>query len=253
MGSGEVIANTARLLATGVGAAAITSGVFAPLGLFLTIAVSIAAGLLFLGLLLLKIAVSVSTILVFVGMPLAIVLWPAAPWVARLAGRAFIVCLAVPVLWALCFAVSGAVGVDALAFTGGGAIDKLVQPLVAIVLLWITIKLPITLARAAMLGAEALGGGFVSRAVSYAAGSQLRDTIRQHVGASKPTGASSESAASDSRTAGRLRSAATLAGAAAAAGATGGASTAAASAGLGATPRRRGDRHRKPAAVRRAV
>ena len=178
MGSGQVIANTARLLATGVGAAAITSGAFAPLGLFVTIAVSIAAGLLFLGLLLLKIALSVSTILVFVGMPLAIVLWPAAPWVARLAGRALIVCLAVPVLWALCFAASGAVGVDALAFTGGGAIDKLVQPLVAIVLLWVTVKLPVTLARVAMLGAQALGGGFVSRAVSYAAGSQLRDTIR---------------------------------------------------------------------------
>ena len=153
----------------------------------MTIAVSIAAGLLFLGLLLLKIAISVSTILVFVGMPLAIVLWPAAPWVARIAGRALIVCLAVPVLWALCFAASGAVGVDALAFTGGGAIDKLVQPLVAIVLLWVTVKLPVTLARVAMLGAQALGGGFVSRAVSYAAGSQLRDTIREHAGANKPT------------------------------------------------------------------
>ena len=231
MGSGHVIANTARLLATGVGAAAITSGAFAPLGLFLAIAVAIAASLLFLGLLLLKIALSVSTILVFVGMPLAIVFWPAAPWVARLAGRALIVCLAVPVLWALCFAASGAVGVDALTFTGGGAIDKLVQPLVAIVLLWVTIKLPVTLARAAMLGAQALGGGFVSRAVSYAAGSQLRDTVREHVGANKPTNASSESSASDSRTAGRLRSAATLAGAAATAGATGGA---AAGAGIGA-------------------
>ena len=35
--------------------------------------------------------------------------------------------------------------------------------------------------KVAMLGAAPLGGGFVSRAVSYAAGSQIRDTARQHL------------------------------------------------------------------------
>ena len=37
------------------------------------------------------------------------------------------------------------------------------------------------LAQMAMLGAGAVRGGFVSRAVSYAAGSQLRDATRQHM------------------------------------------------------------------------
>ena len=61
--------------------------------MFLNIAIAIAASLLFLGLLLLKIAVSVSTLLLFVGMPMAIVVWPVAPWVTRVAMRAFAVCL----------------------------------------------------------------------------------------------------------------------------------------------------------------
>jgi len=88
--------------------------------------------------LLLKIAVSVSTILVFIGMPLAVVLWPVMPWVARLAMRAFAVCVAVPVLWALCFAASAAVSLNALSFNDHGFVNTLVQPLVAIVLLWAT-------------------------------------------------------------------------------------------------------------------
>ena len=41
--------------------------------------------------------------------------------------------------------------------------------------------LPTRLAQMAMLGAGAVSGGFVSRAVSYAAGSQLRDVARQHL------------------------------------------------------------------------
>jgi hypothetical protein len=52
---------------------------------------------------------------------------------------------------------------------------------VAIVLLYVMVKLPVHLARVAMLGAAPLGGGLVSRAVSYAAGSQVRDAARQHM------------------------------------------------------------------------
>lgn len=230
MGSGSVVNNTARLMAAGLGAGIALN--FTPIGLFLNIAIAVAASLLFLGLLLLKIVVSVSTILIFIGMPLAAVLWPVMPWVARLAMRAFATCLAVPVLWALCFAASAAVSLNALSFNSRGFMNTLLAPLVAIVLLWVMLKLPIALARIAMLGGAALSGGFVSRAASYAAGSQMRDTARQHL----PSWAGGHASQTDtrasqpeSRTAGRLRNAATLAGAAA----TGGAGAAAGMASVG--------------------
>jgi len=222
MGSASVVNSTARLLAAGLGAGVALN--FTPIGLFLNIAIAVAASLLFLGLLLLKIVVSVSAILIFIGMPLAAVLWPVMPWVARLAMRAFATCLAVPVLWALCFAASAAVSLNALSFNSRGFMNALLQPLVAIVLLWVMLKLPIALARIAMLGGAALSGGFVSRAASYAAGSQMRDTARQHLpswagGHTTQTG--TQASQHDSRTAGRLRNAATLAGAVATGGAGG--------------------------------
>jgi hypothetical protein len=220
MGSGSVVNDAARLLAAGLSTGVALN--FTPIGLFLNIAIAVAASLLFLGLLLLKIVVSVTTVLIFIGMPLAAVLWPVTPWVARLAMRAFATCLAVPVLWALCFAGSAAVSLNALSFNSRGFMNTLLQPLVAIVLLWVMLKLPITLARVAMLGGTALGGGFVSRAASYAAGSQMRDTARQHM----PSWAGGHSARADtpssqreSRTADRLRSAASIAGAVASGGA----------------------------------
>ena len=82
--------------------------------------------------------------------------------------------------------------------------NTLLEPLVAIVLLWVMLRLPVHLARVAMLGAAPLGGGFASRAVSYAAGSQLRDTARQHLptwagGQGAPTQA--QPAQAESRTA----------------------------------------------------
>ena len=79
-----------------------------------------------------------------------------------------------------------------------------------------------------MLGAAPLGGGFASRAVSYAAGSQVRDSARQHL----PSWAGGQSAQTPQGEGGagrRLRNAATLAGAAA----TGGTRAAAAMAGAG--------------------
>ena len=104
------------------------------------------------------------------------------------------------------------------------------QPLVAIVLLWVMLSLPIHLAKVAMLGAAPLGGGFASRAVSYAAGSQLRDTARQHLPAwagGQPTSSNAQPPQAESRAGTRLRHAATLAGASATAGATGAAAAAA--------------------------
>ena len=128
---------------------------------------------------------------------------------------------------------------------GGGLFDTLLQPLVAIVLLWVMLKLPVALARVAMLGGGALSGGFVARAASYAAGAGLRDTARQQLSHMTGTGSGRASGAGsaegDSRTAGRLRGAATVAGAAASAGAgtavAGAAATAPASAATGASAR----------------
>ena len=234
LGSGSTVHDVAKLLEAGLAGTAV--GSLSGIGLFLGIAIAIAASLLFLGLLLLKIVVSVSTILLFVGMPFAAVLWPITPWIARLVGRAFAVCLAVPVLWALSFAAAAALTVDTLTlnqltFSANGVLNTLLSPLVAIVLLYMMLKLPIHLSRVAMLGGVAIGGGFASRAVSYAAGSQMRDVAKQHLPGS--LGGRSDAGQAESATAGRLRRAATVAGAAASGGA--GAAAAGAAAARGAT------------------
>jgi len=230
MGSATVVNQTARLLAAGLGAGIALS--FTPIGLFLNIAMAVAASLLFLGLLLLKVVVSILMILVFVGMLFVAVVWPVVLWVAWVAMRAFAVCLIVPVLWALCFAAGGAAMLNAVSFNAPSVLNSLLQPLVAIVLLYVMLKLPVHLARVAMLGAAPLGGGFVSRAVSYAAGSQVRDAARQHLPSWAGGQPGAQQPQTESRTATRLRNAATLAGAAA----TGGAAAAgAASAGATAT------------------
>ena len=180
LGSGSVTKDSANLLALGVGAG-VGLG-FLGVGLFVSIVMAVVASILFLGLLMMKVVLAISTVLVFIGMPIAIVLWPVMPWVARVLGRAFGVCLAVPLVWSMCFAASGAMINDGLLLKGSsGFFDALLEPLAAIALLWIMLALPTKLAQIAMLGASSLGGGFVSRTVSYAAGSQLRDVTRQHM------------------------------------------------------------------------
>lgn len=134
----------------------------------LAILIAIGAAVLFLMLLLTKIVVSATTALVFVGMPLAVMLWPVPELagIARTAMRAFAVVLAIPLLWAVCFATFAAVGIDALALKGAGkVVDALVMPLVALALLWVTVIAPRSLARMAMFGAQ--GAGFAGRAASY--------------------------------------------------------------------------------------
>ena len=118
---------------------------------------------------------------------------------------------------------------NAISFNASSVLNALLEPLVAIVLLWVMLRLPIHLAKVAMLGAAPLGGGFASRAVSYAAGSQLRDTARQHLpgwAGGQPTSSNEQPAQAESRTGTRLRQAATLAGASATGGATGAAAAA---------------------------
>ena len=219
LSSGITEKEVAKLLEAGLGGAiavGATSGFTAGFGLFLTIAVAVAASLLFLGLLLLKIVVSISTILLFVGMPFAAVLWPVAPWIGRMVGRAFAVCLVVPVLWALCFAAAAALTADTLTLnqltgSANGVLNTLLSPLVAIVLLYVMVRLPVHLSRMAMLGGVSVGGGFVGRAVSYAAGSQMRDTARQHLPESLG-GRSTAKTQSESPVGRKLRTAATAAG-----------------------------------------
>ena len=194
LGSGSVTKSSANLLAVGVGAG-VGLG-FLGVGLFVSIVMAVVASILFLGLLMMKVVLAVSTVLVFIAMPIAIVLSPVVPWISRVLVRAFAVCLAVPFVWALCFAASAAMLNDGLFLKGSsGFFNALLEPLAAIALLWMMLLLPSRLAQMAMLGAGAVRGGFVSRAVSYAAGSQMRDSARQHM----PSWAGGERGGSDQR------------------------------------------------------
>jgi hypothetical protein len=194
LGSPSVTRASANLLAVGVGAG-VGLG-FLGVGLFVSIVMAVVASVLFLGLLMMKVVLAISTVLVFIGMPVAIVLSPVVSWIPRVLARAFAVCLTVPVIWAVCFAASGAMLNDGLFVKGSsGFFDALLEPLAAIAMLWLMLLLPSRLAQMAMLGAGAGSGGFVSRAVSYAAGSQLRDTARQHM----PSWAGGNGGSSDQR------------------------------------------------------
>jgi hypothetical protein len=158
------------------------------------------------------------------------VLSPVVPWISRVLARAFAVCLAVPFVWAVCFAASGAMLNDGLLLKGSsGFFDALLEPLAAIALLWMMLWLPGRLAQMAMLGAHSVRGGFVSRAASYAAGSQMRETARQHLPAwAGGRGAGDQrSGGADSRLGSRLSAESVLAASKAA-------SAGAASAGVGA-------------------
>jgi hypothetical protein len=236
LGSVSVTKASANLLAVGVGAG-VGLG-FLGLGLFVSIVMAVIASILFLGLLLMKVVLAVSTVLVFIGMPIAVVLWPAIGWVSRVVARAFMVCLAVPLVWAMCFAASGALLNDAVFLKGSSEFfDALLEPLAAIALLWLMLVLPARLAQMAMLGAGAVTGGFVSRAVSYAAGSQLRDVTRQRLpGWAGGRGGASEQRPreADSRLGARLRGESVVAASKAAGAASGAGGAAAAGAAAGA-------------------
>jgi hypothetical protein len=181
LGSGSVTKSSANLLAVGVGAG-VGLG-FLGVGLFVSIVMAVVASVLFLGLLMMKVVLAISTVLVFIGMPIAIVLSPVVSWIPRVLARAFVVCLAVPFIWAVCFAASGAMLNDGLFLKGSsGFFNALLEPLAAIAMLWLMLLLPSKLAQMAVLGAGAVSGGFASRAVSCAAarrsGTRLGSTCR---------------------------------------------------------------------------
>ena len=136
LGSGSVTKSSANLLAVGVGAG-VGLG-FLGVGLFVSIVMAVVASILFLGLLMMKVVLAISTVLVFIGMPIAIVLAPVVPWISRVLVRAFAVCLAVPFVWAVCFAASAAMLNDGLFLKGSsGFFNALLEPLAAIALLWV--------------------------------------------------------------------------------------------------------------------
>ena len=140
LGSGSVTKSSANLLAVGVGAG-VGLG-FLGVGLFVSIVMAVVASVLFLGLLMMKVVLAISTVLVFIGMPIAIVLSPVVSWIPRVLARAFAVCLAVPFIWAVCFAASGAMLNDGLFLKGSsGFFDALLEPLAAIALLWLMLLL----------------------------------------------------------------------------------------------------------------
>ena len=115
---------------------------FLGVGLFVSIVMAVVASVLFLGLLMMKVVLAISTVLVFVGMPIAIVLSPVVSWIPRVLARAFVVCLAVPFIWAVCFAASGAMLNDGLFLKGSsGFFNALLEPLAAIAMLWLMLLL----------------------------------------------------------------------------------------------------------------
>jgi hypothetical protein len=223
LGSGSVTKSSANLLAVGVGAG-VGLG-FLGVGLFVSIVMAVVASILFLGLLMMKVVLAISTVLVFIGMPIAIVLSPVVPWISRVLVRTFAVCLAVPFVWAVCFAASAAMLNDGLFLKGSsGFFNALLEPLAAIAVLWVMLLLPTRLAQMAMLGASSVRGGFMSRAVSYAAGSQARDVARQHLPGWAGGASSSDqrSRATDARLGTRLSAESVLAASKAAGAAAGG-------------------------------
>ncbi|RKQ90822.1 hypothetical protein C8N24_0637 [Solirubrobacter pauli] len=188
MGSGTVLDDTSRLLGVAFSSAISFN--------FLAIVIAIGAGLLFLALLMCKIVASASTALLYAGMPFAAIAWviPETAWLAAAAMRAFAVVLVIPLAWALCFATFAAVGMDALAVEGAGSVaDALIMPLVALALLWITVSLPRTLGRMALLGGMH-SGGFLARTASYVTARRTDALISQAL--PSPLGRSSGQAAS---------------------------------------------------------
>jgi hypothetical protein len=70
---------------------------------------------------------------------------------------------------------------DSLRLTGGSVVDKLLKPLVAIVLLYMMVKLPTALARMAMVGGQALRGGFVARTAGYTARRRASNAVEERL------------------------------------------------------------------------
>jgi hypothetical protein len=178
---------------------ALTAGSFAlsaPVAVIITIIVFVAFALLLLGLVLMKIMITAGTAVIYVLMPVALVLWPLpeTAWVARVVGRAFVVCLLIPLTWAVIFITFAALGADFFTLRGqGGVLERvIVTPLVAIAMLGLSITVPKALGKSALLGAvNSTGGsagvgaaGFFGRMASSVAARRADSVLAQRVPAS---------------------------------------------------------------------
>jgi hypothetical protein len=174
----------------------LTAGAFslaAPVAVVITIIIFVGFALLMLALVLMKIMLTAGTALIYVLMPLALVLWPLPElaWIARLVGRAFVVCLLIPLTWSVIFITFGALGADFFTLSGqGGLLDKMIiKPLVAIAMLSLSITIPRSLGKAALLGAITStggqigggGAGFFGRMASSLAARRADAALAQHV------------------------------------------------------------------------
>jgi hypothetical protein len=132
-------------------------GLNGPVGLIVTVLIYVGMALMILMLVVMKIFLTAGTSVLYVLMPLAIVLWPLpeTSWVANVTARAWVVCMLVPLVWAVVFVTFAAVGADYFTLSGQGLLlDRLIiKPLVTVAMLWLAILLPRALAKAALMGA----------------------------------------------------------------------------------------------------
>jgi hypothetical protein len=152
---------------------------------------------LLIGLLLLKMAIGATLAVIYVAMPILLALGvvPTFAWLPRLAAKALLTILLIPLIWAVIFAVFSAFALDSLTFgnftyQGAGFWGTILRPLASLVLLVLMIKLPMQLARLASLsalipGASRGGGGGVrgmaSRAGSVAMGTAVGGAVRSQL------------------------------------------------------------------------
>src|SRR3954453_11136426 len=118
-----------------------------------------------LALLTLKMAMSGGLVVIFVGMPIFSALWvvPYLGFIARMAGKFFVIILIIPGLWSIIFVVFTGLSVDTLTFGNhtlheAGWWGTLLRPLMTITLLLMLVKLPTKLATLGWLSGLLPGG-----------------------------------------------------------------------------------------------
>jgi hypothetical protein len=113
---------------------------------------SIAAVLVLILLVVTKIVLATLLAVLYVAGPLAIALWPLpeTAWAARSCGQALGAVLVWPVLWAICFAVFAVMGNSVFDLEGSFG-SQLVEPWVTVAALYVAFKLPMLVARQALL------------------------------------------------------------------------------------------------------
>ena len=159
------------------------------LGLIIGLIIAMASALLVLGLLIMKVVLAAAATVIYALMPLAIVLWPVEElaWLARSAVRALAIIVLIPVVWAACFAVFGALGgdaLDALVPQGGKSVlsDVVLKPLAALGLLYVMFVLPKHLLRHIPLAGQLHHAvGAPARIAAYVAGGQVSRAIQPFI------------------------------------------------------------------------